>query len=317
MRIPKKQRFAPVLLALLTSGVGWAGSQQPGDPKAPVALPKDPKAVVLSYDPGAGGFVRKGPPPYLRIQADGQVTVTNLHDGSQKETKLTAKELDELLRFVVRDKDFFNITEARIAEGVKEAAGKGPFIAVGGAGTSVIAVQADGKKHEVSYRAAAAYLQAYPKVEMLARFAAVEKRLADFAAAVAAGKQDEIKKEMARLQGEWSMVSGEIDGQAMPAELIKGAKRTAKDDETTVTVGGQLFLQAKFTIDPSKKPKTIDYTMTGGPTKGKTQLGIYEITGEGETVKFCFASPGKDRPTDFTTTEGSGRTLSVWTRDKQ
>jgi uncharacterized protein (TIGR03067 family) len=133
---------------------------------------------------------------------------------------------------------------------------------------------------------------------------------------MAAGAQpDAIKEEMAKLQGEWVMVSGEADGQAMPPEQLKTARRVAKDDKTTVTVGGQLFLEARFTVDPAKKPKAIDYTMTGGFTKGKQQLGIYEL--DGDQVKFCFASPGKDRPTDFTAKPGSGRTLSVWKRDKK
>src|SRR5262249_22049962 len=145
--------------------------------------------VVLSYDPGAGGFIRKGPPPYLQILANGVVIVTNLHDGARKESKLTAKQLDELLRFVIHDKDFFKLTQAKIADGIKEAAAKGPFIAVGGAGTSVIAVHVNGKKHEVSFRAAAAYLATYPKVEPLARFAAVEKSLSDLAISVAKGKR--------------------------------------------------------------------------------------------------------------------------------
>jgi uncharacterized protein (TIGR03067 family) len=126
---------------------------------------------------------------------------------------------------------------------------------------------------------------------------------------------DSSKKEMKQLQGEWSMVSGEIDGQALPQEYVKGAKRVAKGNETTVMIGGRLFMKAKFTIDPTKKPKTIDYTMTGGPTKGKTQLGIYELAGD--KVKFCFAAPGKARPADFSTKEGSGRTLSVWKRARK
>jgi uncharacterized protein (TIGR03067 family) len=131
--------------------------------------------------------------------------------------------------------------------------------------------------------------------------------------AVGAGAPPEATRaEMAKLEGEWSMVSGEIDGQAMPAEFAKTAKRVAKGGETTVTINGQLFMKAKFTIDPAKTPKAIDYTFTGGPTAGKTQYGIYEL--DGDTVKFCFASPGQDRPAEFTTKPGSGRTLSVWKR---
>jgi uncharacterized protein (TIGR03067 family) len=134
--------------------------------------------------------------------------------------------------------------------------------------------------------------------------------LAGFVAA-----QDAVKKEMAQLEGAWSMLSGEANGVAMPKELVATGKRTAKDEETTILIGGQVYFRAKFRIDPSKTPKAIDYTMTEGPTKGKIHLGIYEL--EGDTVKFCFAAPGTDRPTEFTAKEGSQRTLSVWKRDKK
>ena len=130
-----------------------------------------------------------------------------------------------------------------------------------------------------------------------------------------ANGQDAIKKEMALLEGEWSMMSGESNGFAMPKEAVSRGKRLAKDGETTIMFGDMVYFKAKFSIDPAKKPKAIDYMMTEGPTKGKTQLGIYEL--DGDAVKFCFAAPGKDRPTDFTAKEGSQRTLSAWKRDKK
>lgn len=93
---------------------------------------------------------------------------------------------------------------------------------------------------------------------------------------VGAGKDEAIKKDMGQLQGEWSMVSGSADGQPMPEALSKQMKRVCKGDEATTTMAGMVYLRAKITIDPSKKPKTIDYQMIEGFTKGKTQLGIYE-----------------------------------------
>jgi hypothetical protein len=160
-----------------------------GDDANPaIVLPKDSKEVVISYDPGAGGFVRKGEAPYLKIQADGQLVVTNLHDGSKKEAKLTVKELEDLLKFIVTENEFFAVEKAKIDEGIKDAAGKGPFLAVGGAGTSVIAVNVNDKKHEVSFRAANAFLRAYPKVKMLGQFAAVEKKLSELALNISKAK---------------------------------------------------------------------------------------------------------------------------------
>lgn len=192
------RRIAAPAWALIAI-IGWltslaAGAPAPtadpnaGGAKPEIVLPKDPKAMVLSYDPGAGGFIRKGTAPYLKIQADGQVTVTSLIDGSKKESKLTAKQLEELLRFVIMDQDFVKVTEAKIDAGIKAAAVNGPFIAIGGAGTAVIGVQANGKQHEVKYRGASAYLGVYPKVAPLAQFVAVEKRLAELGATVTKGK---------------------------------------------------------------------------------------------------------------------------------
>src|SRR6266513_258906 len=70
----------------------------------------------------------------------------------------------------------------------------------------------------------------------------------------------------AGLQGEWTMVSGSADGEAMPEEMRKQMKRVCKKDEATVTMGELVFMKAKITIDPSKNPKTIDYEMTEGFT---------------------------------------------------
>jgi uncharacterized protein (TIGR03067 family) len=131
---------------------------------------------------------------------------------------------------------------------------------------------------------------------------------------LACAQNDAIKTDMAQLQGEWSMVSGSADGISMTDQMLKQMKRVCKDDEITVTMGGQPYMKAKIILDPSKTPKAIDYQMTGGQTKGKTQLGIYELSAD--TFKACFAAPGEERPSDFSTKAGDHRTFSVWKRNK-
>src|SRR5258708_20508037 len=121
--------------------------------------------------------------------------------------------------------------------------------------------------------------------------------LTAWAVAFASAEDKEGIKDKAKLQGEWLMVSGERDGQPFADEFRKGFKRVAKGDETTVTMGDQLFLKAKFTLDPSKKPKTIDYSVTGGAYAGTRQLGIYEL--EDDTRHFCFSLPTTALPHTF------------------
>ena len=123
---------------------------------------------------------------------------------------------------------------------------------------------------------------------VITAFAVLAARADDSAAA---------KKDQAQLQGEWTMVSGERDGQPFPADFTQGSRRVARGDETTVTLQGQIFMKAKVAIDPSKSPKAIDYAVTAGKYAGKTQLGIYEL--EGDKVKYCFAIPGRERPARF------------------
>lgn len=137
--------------------------------------------------------------------------------------------------------------------------------------------------------------------------------LASLTLLLASAADDEaVKKDLAQLQGEWAMVSGSADGQSMSEDMRKQMKRVCKGDELTVTMGEQVFLKAKITIDPTRKPKTIDYDMTEGFSKGKKQLGIYELNGD--TFKACFNSPGAERPTEFKS--GEGLTLSEWKRKK-
>jgi uncharacterized protein (TIGR03067 family) len=139
--------------------------------------------------------------------------------------------------------------------------------------------------------------------------------LAAFSLSLAlADNNDAAKKDIAALQGEWAMVSGSADGFPMPEAMIPRLKRVCKGDEITVTANGQLIMKAKITVDPSQKPKIIDYEVTGGPNQGKKQLGIYEL--DGDTFKSCFAAPDAERPKDFTSKEGDKRTSSVWKRKK-
>lgn len=113
------------------------------------------------------------------------------------------------------------------------------------------------------------------------------------------------------IHGEWVIISGAQDGLDMEPFMIKTGKRVATASEVSVSFAGQVMVQAKYKTDNPKNPKTMDYVHTGGMHKGKTQAAICVL--DGRTLKVCFGRPGEsDRPDDFTTKPGDGRTLTVW-----
>jgi uncharacterized protein (TIGR03067 family) len=113
-------------------------------------------------------------------------------------------------------------------------------------------------------------------------------------------------------EGEWKMVSGVMDGKAMDVATVQWVKRVTRGNQTTVEAGPQTMLKVEFTFDPSTSPPSIDYLNLYGPSKGKRQQGIYRF--EGDVLTVCTTPPGADRPREFSSAPGDGRTLSVWKR---
>jgi uncharacterized protein (TIGR03067 family) len=125
----------------------------------------------------------------------------------------------------------------------------------------------------------------------------------------------EVEKEANKFQGTWTIESSVSDGQALPAESLKGLVVIFEGDKHTVKNGDEVIQVGTQKIDPSKSPKTIDVTMTEGPSKGAVMLGIYEF--DGDTMKACFDPSGKKRPTEFKSEVGSGYFVNVHKRLKK
>jgi len=63
----------------------------------------------------------------------------------------------------------------------------------------------------------------------------------------------------------------------------------------------------RYTIDPSKAPKQMDWIIELDPAKPIRQLAIYSL--ENDTLKICVTSAGKPRPADFEARKGDNRNL--------
>jgi uncharacterized protein (TIGR03067 family) len=129
------------------------------------------------------------------------------------------------------------------------------------------------------------------------------------------GKDDANKKDLQQMQGDWAAASGVRDGAKVADDEIQVIFSTIKGNEATLYLFDKAWMEQTFTIDATKKPKTIEMTSIMGPEKGKPMLGVYEI--DKNTFKVCLAEPGKDRPMDFAAKAGSGHMLTVWEREKK
>ncbi len=135
-------------------------------------------------------------------------------------------------------------------------------------------------------------------------------------AAAGDDKDEAVKTDRKSLAGTWGTLSFVNDGKKLGDEEAKGHTVTYDADGKYQALNdGKVVFSGTFKVDPAKKPKTIDVTESPkGDDKAKIFLGIYEI--DGDTLKVCFAPPGKERPTEFSSKTGSGHLLSARKRQK-
>lgn len=128
-------------------------------------------------------------------------------------------------------------------------------------------------------------------------------------------KPDANAKDLERMQGEWAAVSMMHDGHPLPDDDAQSLFRSVKGEVYTVSLFKKVIGKGTFKIDATNKPKTIDFLPTMGPAKSQQILGLYEL--DGDTWKICHGLPGKERPKELASKEGSGYTLAVWEREKK
>src|SRR5262245_62611975 len=134
-------------------------------------------------------------------------------------------------------------------------------------------------------------------------------------AAAARPQDDAAKKDLKQMEGTWTIVAAEIDGKKLTEEDKKAeVKLTVKDANFTIHFGEKQVATGTIKLNAGKTPRQIDAIAADGEFKGKAMPGIYEV--KGDTMRVCFAQPGKDRPTEFRSKEGSGHMLFSYKRIK-
>lgn len=115
---------------------------------------------------------------------------------------------------------------------------------------------------------------------------------------------DATTEEMKIFQGTWKQIACERDGVTEPLDEQGWESRvTFTDDAFVVTLAdGSSPIKGTYKLDPTRQPKTVDWTDTIGEDAGKTLLAIYSL--EGDRLVFCAAYPGQERPTEFRTRPG-------------
>lgn len=126
---------------------------------------------------------------------------------------------------------------------------------------------------------------------------------------------DVAKNDLAKFQGNWRLLAAERDGKKMAPDEVMKIRLTIQGDRFVLRKDLVVISEGTFKLDPTRKPKEIDETITFGPNKGKVFQAIYDITDEEHRI--CFAAAGQERPRSFTSAAGSGHLFQIWKRESK
>jgi uncharacterized protein (TIGR03067 family) len=139
--------------------------------------------------------------------------------------------------------------------------------------------------------------------------------LALTAAALNAEDRDEaVKKELKKWQGDWKALKSEDDGRVAAG----GDPIIVEGDKLSLVIRDRITFVGTIKLDPKADPRTIDWEITEGPGGyvGKTYRGIYRW--DGDKLEVCWSPVGEERrPRKFTTKPTSGKGLQYRVYEKK
>lgn len=132
--------------------------------------------------------------------------------------------------------------------------------------------QARGKLHLAADRQVALFTHTTPGRRSLGLSMSIEPT------SCPKGTEEELK----RFQGAWKQIAYERDGVVEPLdERGWEPSTTFSGEEFVVTLAdGTIPIKGTYRIDPTRDPKTVDWTDSIGEDAGKTLLAIYSLQGD-------------------------------------
>src|SRR5262245_11493813 len=105
-----------------------------------------------------------------------------------------------------------------------------------------------------------------------------------------AADDPKVKAELAKAQGTWAIESVEHDGKDVSDEIIrqlfKSGQVVVTGDKLSVVAGDVKLVETTLVLDPSTKPKCIDFKALQGPVyEAEVIEGVYEL--DRDNAKVC------------------------------
>ncbi len=113
-------------------------------------------------------------------------------------------------------------------------------------------------------------------------------------------------QQLRALEGDWRLVSLEVDGAAAPAGML-AESRLLIDGDRFRSESPEAIYDGVFTIDVEATPARIDIEFVEGPEAGNWSYGLYEL--DDDRLTLCLGLVGATRPVAFATRSGSGHAL--------
>jgi uncharacterized protein (TIGR03067 family) len=103
-----------------------------------------------------------------------------------------------------------------------------------------------------------------------------------------------------RIQGTWGF--GSVIDQGKEQPMPKENRVVITSDTLKIVYPKDDPMGWRYTIDPTKSPKEMDWIVEIDPGHPIRQLAIYTL--DGDTLKICSAAAGNPRPTTFESRKG-------------